>query len=92
MRQTLNMVKDIIMKDNKNEALSSKGIDQENINRMHNTYSDGTSKKPAEEDTSREIIDAHDERNNDEGADEQFGGDAEDNRDRRKGGGRLDEL
>jgi hypothetical protein len=80
------------MMGNKKEHLQ-KGIDQQNLNRMHNTYADGTTKKPAEEDTSKEIIDAHDERNNDEGVDAQFGGDAADNRDANAGaGGRIDEL
>ncbi len=75
----------------KNKRLKT-GNDREDSDRMHNTYTDGTTKKPAEEDTSKEIIDAHDERNNDEGADEQFGGDAPDNTDSRAGGGRIDEL
>jgi hypothetical protein len=76
---------------NKNKRLTI-GNDSENLDRMHNTYADGTTKKPAEEDTSKEIIDAHDERNNDEGVDAQFGGDAADNADGRAGGGRIDEL
>ena len=36
---------------------------------------------PEVDDTTREIISTHDDRNNDEGVDEQYGGDAADNRD-----------
>lgn len=40
-----------------------------------------TTEKPIEEDTSKEIISTHDENSQDEGVDEQYGGDAADNRD-----------
>ena len=41
-----------------------------------------TTEKPIEEDTSKEIISTHDESSQDEGVDEQYGGDAADNRDK----------
>ncbi|MFN0257477.1 hypothetical protein [Pedobacter ureilyticus] len=40
-----------------------------------------STEKSTEEDTSKEIISTHDDSSQDEGVDEQYGGDAADNRD-----------
>ena len=68
------------MKDQNKESLEQQAIDIEK-----NTYVPKSVKyanvEPSEEDTSKEIISTHDDSGQDEGVDEQYGGDAADNRD-----------
>jgi len=57
------------------------GVDLQNANRIRKGEAELPKEKPEEEDTSKEVIATHDDRSQDEGVDEQYGGDAADNRD-----------
>ena len=63
------------------EETSALGIDLQNANRISKEEKQLPKEKPEEEDTSKEVIATHDDRSQDEGVDEQYGGDASDNRD-----------
>lgn len=64
---------------------NQKNAEEQSIEMEKQTYVPKAGKysaeKPTEDDTSKEIISTHDNSSQDEGVDEQYGGDAADNRD-----------
>lgn len=68
------------MKDQNQEKAEEQSIGMEKNSYVPKS-AEHTTEKPLEEATSKEIISTHDDSSQEEGVDEQYGGDAADNRD-----------
>ncbi|SOD12586.1 hypothetical protein [Pedobacter xixiisoli] len=71
------------MDNQENKPLDREGFNKDlpNTKQIDYTRDEGVKEKPQEEDTSKEIISTHAHTSQSEGVDEQYGGDAADNRD-----------